>query len=94
MPAPDALSTERSASLHNLSGPHRSAGSLSDRLTDAFPKLDYATGEIGFLYGRSTGKYGGELTQGYIIGEVGDEKFHISVGAAFEDSSFRLPRGR
>jgi hypothetical protein len=54
--------------------------------------FDYAGGEMGFLYGRSTGKFGGDYKQGYIIGEVGDEKFHISVGAAYEESSFRIPR--
>jgi len=55
--------------------------------------LDYASGEIGFLYGRSTGKFGGEYKQGYIIGDVGDEKFHISAGAAYEESSWRVPHG-
>ena len=54
--------------------------------------FDYATGEVGFLYGRSTGKYGVEVEQGYIIGEVGNDKFHITAGAAFENSSGHLPR--
>jgi hypothetical protein len=54
--------------------------------------FDYTSGEVGFLYGRSTGKFGGDYKQGYITGEVGDEKFHISVGAAYEESSFRNPR--
>ena len=54
--------------------------------------LDYTSGEVGFLYGRSTGKFGGEYKQAYIIGEVGDEKFHISAGAAYEESSWRVPR--
>jgi hypothetical protein len=53
--------------------------------------LDYAGGEVGFLYGRSTGKFGGEYKQAYIIGEVGDEKFHISAGASYEESSWRVP---
>ena len=51
--------------------------------------LDYAHGEVGFLYGRSTGKFGREVEQGYIIGEVGDDKFHITVGAAYENSTRR-----
>src|SRR5205809_144684 len=29
-------------------------------------------GEIGFLYGRSSGKYGREVEAGYIIGELGN----------------------
>jgi hypothetical protein len=53
--------------------------------------FDYASGEVGFLYGRSTGKHGVEVEQGYIIGEVGDDKFHITVGAAYENSSGRVP---
>jgi len=54
--------------------------------------LDYVHGEVGFLYGRSTGKFGGSVEQGYVIGDVGDEKFHITAGAAFENSSIRWPR--
>jgi hypothetical protein len=55
--------------------------------------LDYASGEVGFLYGRSIGgKRGGEVEEGYIIGEVGDDKFHITVGASYENWSGRFPR--
>jgi hypothetical protein len=54
--------------------------------------FDYATGEIGFLYGKSTGKYGVESEQGYIIGEVGNEHLHISAGASYENVNGRLPR--
>ena len=54
--------------------------------------LDYASGEVGFLYGRSTGKFGGEVEQGYFIGDVGNDKFHITVGALYENSSGRFPR--
>src|SRR5713101_2487984 len=52
----------------------------------------YYGGEVGFLYGRSTGRFGGDLFQTYILGEVGNEKVHITVGAAYEESSGRLPR--
>ena len=54
--------------------------------------FDYAGGEVGFMYGRSTGKFGGDYKQAYIIGEVGDDKFHISAGASYEESSWRVPR--
>lgn len=54
--------------------------------------LDYVHGEVGVLYGRSSGKFGGAVEQGYIIGEVGDDKFHITAGAAYENSSVRFPR--
>lgn len=56
------------------------------------PVFDYAGGEAGFLYGRSSGKYGGEYKQGYIIGEVGNEHLHITAGASYEESSQRFPR--
>src|SRR5438552_10263851 len=45
----------------------------------------YYGGEVGFLYGRSTGKFGYEDFETYIVGEVGDDKFHISVGALYEE---------
>jgi len=54
--------------------------------------FDYATGEIGFLYGRSTGRFDREVEEGYILGEVGNDKFSISAGALFEHSSGRVPR--
>jgi hypothetical protein len=54
--------------------------------------FDYASGEVGFLYGRSTGKFSREVEQGYFIGDVGNDKFHISVGAAYENSSGHFPR--
>ena len=54
--------------------------------------FDHASGEVGFLFGRSGGKYGVTTEQGYVIGEVGDDHFHITVGASHEESSGRLPR--
>jgi hypothetical protein len=47
----------------------------------------YYTGEVGVLYGRSSGKFEREIMQTYFLGEVGNDKFHISVGAAYEESS-------
>src|SRR5437667_1428133 len=54
----------------------------------------YYGGEVGFLYGRSTGKFGYEDFETYIVGEVGDDKFHISVGASYEELSGHGPRLR
>ena len=48
----------------------------------------YATGEVGFVYGRSSGKFGGDYKDAYIIGEVGNDKLHITVGASYEDSNW------
>ncbi len=56
------------------------------------PSFDYASGEVGFFYGRSTGKFGREVKQGYILSEMGDDKTHITVGASYEETSGRVPR--
>jgi hypothetical protein len=52
----------------------------------------YVTGEVGFLYGRSSGKFGGDYLNGYIIGEVGNDRFNITVGASHEEWNGRVPR--
>jgi hypothetical protein len=48
----------------------------------------YVTGEVGFVYGRSTGKFGGDYKEAYIMGQVGNDKLQITVGASYEDSNF------
>ena len=52
----------------------------------------YYGGEVGFLYGHSSGKFGGDLFQSYLVGGVGNDKFQISVGASYEESNWRVPR--
>ena len=47
----------------------------------------YYGGEVGVMYGRWTGKGGGDLMQSYILGTVGNDKFQISVGAEYDESS-------
>jgi hypothetical protein len=84
-----------------MESPSRSGPATSSKDQDSsdYP-LDlrpgyYVTGEVGFVYGRSTGKFGGDYKEGYIIGEVGNDKLHISVGASYEDwngRTFRLGR--
>ena len=64
----------------------------SDKVVDFRPNPTYAGGEVGFLYGKSTGKYGGDYSRGYVIGEVGNDKIHITVGASYEESKGRVPR--
>jgi hypothetical protein len=54
--------------------------------------FDYASGEVGFLYGRSIGKFSREVEQRYIFGEVGNDKFHINAGASYENWSGRFSR--
>ena len=49
-------------------------------------------GELGFLYGKSSGKYGREDFQTYIIGTVGNEKFSITAGFLHQESNGRVLR--
>jgi outer membrane receptor protein involved in Fe transport len=53
---------------------------------------DFSGGEFGLFYGKSSGKFGREDKQAYILGGVGNEKFQITAGAAYEESSGRAPR--
>jgi hypothetical protein len=53
---------------------------------------DYVGGEVGFFYGRSTGKFGGDAMGRYILGTTGNDKFQISVGASYEEWNGRIPR--
>jgi hypothetical protein len=61
----------------------------SDKIVVAKPKFfDYVGGEVGVLYGHSVGgKFSREVEQGYILGEMGNDKTHIIVGASYERSS-------
>jgi hypothetical protein len=54
--------------------------------------LDYVHGEVGFVYGRYTGRFNGNVEEGYVIGDVGDDKFHITAGAAYENSNVHFSR--
>jgi hypothetical protein len=54
----------------------------------------YYGGEVGVLYGQWTGKGGGDLLETYIMGTVGNDKFQITAGAAYEEWSGRAQRFR
>lgn len=78
----------RSVASPTLSGRENSFDDVVEiRATDRI----YAGGEVGFLYGKSSGKYGREFEQGYIIGTVGNEKFSITAGYLHQESSGRVP---
>ena len=52
-------------------------------------------GEIGFLYGKSTGSgFGREDFTGYVIGTVGNDKFSITAGYAHQETTFSGSRFR
>jgi hypothetical protein len=53
----------------------------------------YVSGELGFFYGTSTGRYGGGSDiGGYVIGTVGNDRIQVTAGASYEESSVRYPR--
>jgi hypothetical protein len=45
----------------------------------------YCGGEVGFLYGRWSGKGGGDMWETYIVGTVGNDKFQITAGASYDE---------
>jgi len=54
----------------------------------------YCTGEVGFMYGRWSGKGSGDYVGSYVWGEVGTDKFQITAGASFENWSGNSQRIR
>jgi len=52
----------------------------------------YYGGEIGFMYGHSSGKFGGDEFGTYIDGTVGNDKFQINAGASYQEWNGRFPR--
>lgn len=56
--------------------------------------LVWTGGEVGFMYGHASGKFGGDLFSTYIVGGVGDDKTQINVGASYEEFHGRVPRWR
>ncbi len=56
----------------------------------AFEKasLSWTGGEVGFMYGHASGKFGGDTFSSYILGSVGDDHLQINVGAGYEETHF------
>ena len=54
--------------------------------------LSWTGGEVGFMYGHATGKFGGDIFSSYIVGGVGNDNLQINVGAAYQETNFS--RGR
>ena len=66
-----------------------------DRIIDLrAPSRIQFGGEIGFLYGKSTGTFGREDFAGYIIGTVGNDKFSITAGYYRQETTFSGQRWR
>jgi hypothetical protein len=61
-----------------------------DRIADLHKPSDLRWGgEIGFLYGKSTGSgYGRQDFAGYVIGTVGNDKFSITASYSHQETTF------
>jgi hypothetical protein len=69
-------------------------GKDSPEMPASSPDRFYYGGEIGFMYGHWSGKGGGDMMESYIFGQVGNDHFQITAGAAYEDWSGHTPRFR
>jgi hypothetical protein len=76
-----ATSDSRSANLAT-DGKDLSAQVLSSPLNQV-----YYTGEVGFMYGRWSGKGSGDYLENYVWGQAGNDHFQITAGASFENWS-------
>jgi hypothetical protein len=67
-----------------------------DRIVDLHRPSDLRWGgEIGFLYGKSTGSgFGREDFAGYVIGTVGNDKFSITAAYSRQETTFSGSRWR
>ena len=54
--------------------------------------LSWTGGEVGFMYGHASGKWGGDTFSSYIIGGVGNDHLQINVGAGYEETHFSRSR--
>jgi hypothetical protein len=80
-----------------LSAPYVSPDNKNsvDRIVDLrAPSRVQFGGELGFLYGKSFGKYGREDFAGYVIGTVGNDKFSITAGYYRQETTFNNPHWR
>jgi hypothetical protein len=93
LPAASLSAARPSAQLPSAGRVHDSDG--KDRGVDGKDNGDetmasplsrvYCGGEVGFLYGRWSGKGGGDMWETYIVGTVGNDKFQITAGASYDE---------
>ncbi len=57
----------------------------SDEMVESPLSRVYYGGEVGFLYGHSSGKGGGDMWQTYVEGTVGNDRFQITAGASYDE---------
>jgi hypothetical protein len=56
-----------------------------DEMLSSPANPSYCGGEVGFLYGRWSGKGGGDMWETYVVGTVGNDKFQITAGASYDE---------
>ena len=85
----------RSVEVQKFGGSTRYGSDATGGVLDLRLRRFHTGGEVGFFYGRSDGEYGREDYSAHIIGGIGNDKFNITVGAAYSESSGRVePRRR
>jgi len=52
----------------------------------------FYSGEVDFLYGHTSGKFGGDEYSSHFEGTVGNDKLQITVGGTYDDWNGRIPR--
>jgi hypothetical protein len=68
--------------------------SSAESLAAEKASLAWTGGEIGFYYGHSSGRFGGDEFGSYITGGVGNEHMQINAGASYQEFNGRVPRWR
>ena len=91
------ISAERRHKGNSVSGPVKDPKdgkdySSAESLAVEKASLVWTGGEVGFYYGHSSGKFGGDEFGSYIMGGVGNEHMQINVGAGYEETHFSRSR--
>lgn len=99
--SPNASANSGQVQKVNVAAAYRTDGkdfgtASKDSSGELISSLDrfYYGGEVGFLYGHSTGKFSGDLFDTYVQGTVGNDKFQITVGTEYQNWSGRGPQFR
>ena len=81
------MSAKRTAGPSDLRfvNPGMDAKELPTGMMDSPLNHVYYTGEVGFLYGRWSGKGDGDYFQTYVWGQAGNDKFQITAGASYDE---------
>jgi hypothetical protein len=68
--------------------------SSAESLVAEKASLAWTGGEVGFMFGHSSGKFGGDEFTSYITGGVGNEHMQINVGASYQEFNGHFSRSR